>query len=168
MKKIFLLSFAFLLTACGQDEISLDGTQKPLGENVAPETVSTGFPMPEREFLNLGTSEGSQVIIYDFVERKQIGNPLIVEGKVPSNWIFEGSFPITLLTDRGEVVKEWYGVAEWIDEDGNFIEGPVDFRAEIEYEAPGLEVDMGILRFGKNLVAEDDQPDLVEMLILWP
>ena len=63
---------------------------------------------------------------------QSINSPLVVEGAARGMWFFEASFPIKILDENGNILKESFATAEgeWMTEDF------VPFRAEIEFEAP--------------------------------
>ena len=159
---VFVLSF--LLVGCGEKSIEVRPVKTPFDR----EAKSNPVTLVSEESLVLGTSGGSEIEIYDFAEPSLIKSPLTLEGFVPSEWVFEGVFPVTLLTNRGEVVKEWYAEANLFDAEGNLVEGGVEFTLDMEFETPSVEdVEFGKLRFAKDIVEDDETEDLVEIKVLF-
>lgn len=123
--------------------------------------------------LELKDENGLAVVLNNLKERALIKSPLQIEGLVRRDWMFEGSFPITLMTLEGEIVKEWYGSGAWLEplNGGSFddLQGDdmIEFASTIAFDAPAG-VDMGKIRFAKDLVGDDDVPAYVEMMVLWP
>ena len=62
---------------------------------------------------------------------EEIKSPLIVKGKVKTDWLFEGSFPIKILTNDKRVLAEGYaqGDGDWMDKDWVNFEGTIKFPA---------------------------------------
>ena len=115
-----------------------------------------------------------KLLLEDFAERQMIQSPLELQGKVRRDWFFEGSFPITLMTLEGEVVKEWYGTGDWLeplDDDLELLgEDLINFESTLEFEAPAEGDGLGKLRFGQSMVTDEagQEPDFVEVMVLWP
>ncbi|MBL7053145.1 MAG: hypothetical protein ISS02_00570 [Candidatus Portnoybacteria bacterium] len=63
-----------------------------------------------------------------------IGSPLIIEGEAKGSWFFEGDFPVILTNWDGLIIAEGYATAQsdWMTDEF------VRFKAEIEFEKPGL------------------------------
>jgi len=126
----------------------------------------------EDQYL-LSNQDGVVIVLDDLSERETIQSPLEISGTVRRDWMFEGSFPITLLTLDNDIVKEWYGTGPWLEPlDGDTYEtmegdDMIPFMALIEFDAP-MDGDLGKLRFGNSVIAEEDVPEYVEMMILWP
>jgi len=117
--------------------------------------------------VQLTSSEGNEIIVAGVEEGQIIQSPLKLSGQVPSSWVFEGSFPITIIDNNNKVLAEWYGTAEWIDQAGNFIEWPVPFTSELSFDISQSEAASGIIRFGKDIVGDDDTPDVVDIAVSW-
>jgi len=73
-----------------------------------------------------------------------VRSPLKISGEARGTWFFEGSFPILLKDENGEIVKEGFATAQkdWMTEDF------VPFIAEFEFNTP--EVQKGELVFKKD------------------
>lgn len=65
--------------------------------------------------------------------KETVESPLQVEGEARGGWFFEASFPISLLSEDGNVIAEHYATAEdeWMTEEF------VPFSAEILFSHPG-------------------------------
>jgi hypothetical protein len=164
MKKIIsLLGLSLLSTGCQSisEESSINNEVPTITENYKK--------LKTEKNLTLKTSQGNQVVLYDFEESQFITSPLKLKGSIPVGWAFEASFPITLKTDRGEIIKEWYGTAEWIGDDGMpILKKPWEFTAEIEFKTPSpQEAEFGILTLGRDIVSEETKEDFVNIKVLF-
>lgn len=190
MKHLLLLVLALVLSGCGGgvlyyhvDEDSLNTTPNSQvvtpTENVETETVieevlPTDDLLPLGEPVELSNENGAVVVVQNLTERQMIASPLAIIGTARRDWFFEGSFPVTLMTLEEETVKEWYATGAWLEPlDGGDLESlsgddMIAFETNIEFEAPGLEVDGGKIRFGKSVVGDEDTEEYVEMMVLWP
>lgn len=132
---------------------------------LGPELDENGEVIPTEPFI-LNTNTEAEVIISGFEDRQVIDSPLMLTGYVPADWIFEEFFPITLLTDSGEIIAETRGSAEWIDDDNESAGWQVFFQAVLEFETPPGE-DEGKLKLSRALPNEDGEEEYVETLVLW-
>lgn len=170
--KYLLLPFLFLLVGCG------DSTPETLdvlkGVNTGEEENFNALPRTTQEtskevFSEFQTSKQNMLVLQDFTEPQTISSPLRLKGIVPSSWVFEGVFPVTLLTDRGEIVREWYATADIFNESGDFIDGPVFFDLNLDFIKPVDQLaDFGILKFAKANMSDDETlNDSVEIKVLF-
>jgi hypothetical protein len=87
-----------------------------------------------------------QIIVEAPTATFPIESPLQVKGQAIGSWFFEGSFPVTLKDDKGNILAT--GLAEtnddWMTE--NF----VDFELELKFTAPKSIDGMGSLIFKKS------------------
>lgn len=132
------------------------------------------FPVPlgaPDDNTVLHSENGLAVEVTNLGERSVIESPLTLTGKVRRDWMFEGSFPITIMTLEGSIVKEWYGEGAWLEPIAEDLEPSgndmIEFTATIDFEAPA-EGDGGKIRFAKDLVGDDPVEEYVEMMVLWP
>jgi len=81
---------------------------------------------------NAGKPSQSPVNVTSPKEGQSIVSPLVVEGKAPGTWFFEGGFPIEIRDDYGTLLARGFGLAkaEWMTED------LVPFKSEIIFEKP--------------------------------
>lgn len=85
-----------------------------------PSLIADEIPAPNGEITVSGVSAGARV-----------SSPLVVEGMVKSDWIFEGQFPAKIEVD-GKPVTEAPARHE-LPEDGSYPE-TMKFRAELAFE----------------------------------
>ncbi len=173
MKYFLCLAFVLTLTACGDkspqevsDEMVDGATLDEMSfDDIVDIEGSGGEPVVFK------TSAGNEIIVNDLQDRQMIESPLMLTGKAPRNWFFEGSFPVTLMTLEEEIIKEWYAQGDWLDpleEGGDLAAGDmIEFTTTLEFEVP-VDGDMGKIRFAKDLVADEDTEDVTEVMILWP
>lgn len=171
MKKLLVLGVllsTFVLVWCN--------TQTPQEKNdiVLPEPELADESDTMEKSLVMLSSERNELTVNNFTQMQLITSPLTITGEVPSEWVFEWSFPITLFTNWWEIIAESYGTANIFDEEGEIIKWSVPFEAVLEFEAPDLSVDTWILRFSQDPIiaqwATEDpevEPDLVETMVLF-
>ncbi len=61
----------------------------------------------------------SQVVIISPVMNTTVGSPLVVKGKARGTWFFEGTLPVELQDDDGQVIAQSPGMAQtdWMTEE---------------------------------------------------
>ncbi|KKR08086.1 MAG: hypothetical protein UT55_C0019G0001 [Candidatus Peregrinibacteria bacterium GW2011_GWE2_39_6] len=87
----------------------------------------------------------NETILVDIPKiNEEIQSPLVIQGKAPGAWYFEGVFPIKLLNEAGEEIALTQAQAEgdWMTDQ------MVPFRATLIFPTPL--VNQGILRFAKD------------------
>jgi len=146
-----------------QKEVTHTEVVSPSIEETEPEIIDNGALAP----LKLVTSGGNEIVVVWVVEGESIASPLKISGEVPSSWVFEGIFPISIVNNNEKILAEWYGTAEWIDEQGNFIEWPVSFSSEFTFDIPQTETTSGFIRFAKDIVGDQDEEDYVDIPVTW-
>jgi len=174
-----LLSFIIVigLVGCGQNPVVEQPTAAPVvvtpPVDLDPGEIQeiTGYYNGVDPMTNDDLELGQGIVINNFARRQLISSPLTISGVAPRSWYFEGSFPITLMTLEDDVVKAWYASGPWLELLPGTTEmqgtDSIPFTATIEFETPD-DVDMGKIRFAKNLVADEDVEVFVETMILWP
>jgi len=161
MKIFAALILGLALVAC--TELALEPAHEAL---VLNDTL-------EINTLELKDKNGLAVVVNNLEERGVVKSPLQIEGLVRQDWMFEGSFPITLMTLEEDIVKSWYGAGSWLEPlngssfDDMHGDDMIEFVSTIDFDAPEGG-DMGKIRFAKDLVVDEDEPAFVEMMILWP
>jgi hypothetical protein len=135
---------------------------------VAEETDEMMPEMPT-DFVT-STPQGNTLTVYNFQQMQILSSPVALEGMVPSSWIFEGIFPITLRTDRGDTIAEGYGSADIFDDNGEMREGLVPFTANFEFTMPDTEFDTAVINFSadQTAVEEGQDHDTVDIQVLLP
>lgn len=82
-----------------------------------------------------------------------ISSPLMIEGEARGVWFFEASFPIKILDENGNILKESFATAQGDPANGGvnwMTEDFVPLKAEIEFQTPNN---------GKGaLILEKDNP----------
>jgi hypothetical protein len=104
-----------------------------------PTLLADEIPAPAGEITVTGISAGTRV-----------SSPLVVEGMVKSNWIFEGQFPAKIEVD-GKPVAEAPAMYE-LPQDGSYPE-TMKFRAELVFEVAA--------ETPATLVLQEDMPQPV-------
>lgn len=166
---IFLLLLcSFILVSCGKKEIletpKVADTEAPQAQLAPePQLIDDGTLAP----LQLVSSGESNIVIIGIEEEGMITSPVRISGEVPSSWIFEGIFPISLVDDTNTIIAEWYGTADWIDEEGNPIDWPVSFQSDFSFDVESLSVNGGWIRFAKNIIGDDVTEDIVDIAVSW-
>ena len=80
-----------------------------------------------------------------------VASPLIVEGKALGTWFFEGSMPVEILDEQGNVLAQWYVTSQ-----GDWMTAEfVDFKGEIEFVSPKAQT-------GKLVIKKDNPSDMRE------
>lgn len=132
-------------------------TDSPVSE-LADDSAKTTPPA-----LVLTTSADNTVVLDQMTAGEQIAPGFTISGTVPDSWVFEGIFPIELRSRDGALMSEHFGTVKWIGDDGEFLTGPLSFTAEINYAAEDMLSKDAYLVLQKNLVADDDQADTVQI-----
>ena len=96
--------------------------------------VKVGNPEGPQPTGSCGQEENSQeeMVVVDQPQADEtVSSPLLVKGKAPGYWYFEGDFPILLLDADGEEIATAIASTQqdWMTED------LVPFEAELEFEA---------------------------------
>lgn len=76
------------------------------------------------------SEDGVTIELNDWTENMKVTSPLTINGKVPGNWSFEGSFPVELRSSDNSVIAR--GVAEL--QDDWMTEEMVPFTARITFD----------------------------------
>lgn len=96
--------------------------------------VSTQEPDPYEE-----------VILDNLPAESSVTSPLTISGTVPPGWMFEASFPITVLDENRNIITQGYGEpippANWMSDE------PVRFSATLSFET---DAESGYIRFEKD------------------
>jgi hypothetical protein len=100
----------------------------PTQEAATPDT-SAASTQPTMQADEIPAPEG-QLMVTSPGPEAQVSSPLVVEGFVQNDWMFEGVFPVTLEVD-GATVAEAPGEQQAPDNWTN--PGPVKFRAELMF-----------------------------------
>ncbi len=115
-----MLMALMVLGACTpQDQTTQEATPADTPAATQPTARIDELPAPDGELMV--TSPGPEATV---------SSPLVVEGFVQNDWMFEGVFPVTLEVD-GVVVAESAGQQQAPDNWTN--PGPVKFRAELVF-----------------------------------
>ncbi len=71
----------------------------------------------------------NHIIVSNLVAGDTISTPVLIEGEARGTYYFEGSFPIELLDDEGELIAQGLALAQsdWLSEDF------VPFSADLEF-----------------------------------
>jgi hypothetical protein len=109
-----------LLGACAPQEKSADAPEAPAAALHASELAADELPAPDGEISVSGLTPGQRV-----------SSPLVIEGFVQNNWMFEGVFPIEIVAD-GETLAQHAGQQQEPDNWTN--PGPVKFRTEMVFD----------------------------------
>jgi hypothetical protein len=126
MKNIQIFIFTFLLffmSSCSITNIKNIAKKKEITQSWQfAETNITLSSIPKRK----------KVILYNFEVWMPIVWKFLLKWKVPTNWVFEGSFPIKILNSMGGIIFQWQWEANVFDVSWNVIETSVEFEANIE------------------------------------
>ncbi|MES3030842.1 MAG: Gmad2 immunoglobulin-like domain-containing protein [Patescibacteria group bacterium] len=90
--------------------------------------------------------ENPDMIVVSFpVKDSQVASPLSISGRARGMWYFEGSFPVSLKDDSGEIIAEGHVTAqgEWMTEEF------VPFLGTLQFNQP-VSGSRGILIFRKD------------------
>lgn len=99
------------------------------------------------------SDKGVTVSVYTPVSGESVDSPLLVFGKVPGNWSFEGDFPLKLIGDDNTVLAEMPAMLldDWMTSD------LVPFWAEIPFTAGSAEgVTLVLVKDNPSGLAEND------------
>lgn len=143
-----MLIAVVLLGACTPEDVG------PQDNLVAPPTAglpeAPAAPAPDIAPTELNTEtlapEGEVVVTSPAAEAK-VSSPLVVEGTVLNDWMFEGVFPVKLEVD-GVAIAEAQGQQQEPDNWTN--PGPVKFRAELDFTVD--------VETAATLVLQEDMP----------
>ncbi|NUJ97523.1 hypothetical protein HGA92_01895 [Candidatus Gracilibacteria bacterium] len=149
-KKIFAFIFLFIfLSSCSITNIKDIAKKKEANQSgQLIETNITLSSIPKKK----------KVILYNFEVGMPIVGKFLLKGKVPTNWVFEGSFPIKILSSTGGIIYQGQGKANIFDTSGAVIEPSVEFESDIEI--PSV-LSQGI-HIGKLILSADNPSALVE------
>ncbi len=77
-------------------------------------------------------ADNTFIVVEEPYPMQEITSPVTIKGEAVGNWYFEGDFPVTVVTDEGEVLAQWSVTAqdEWITE--NF----VPFKGSVTFDNP--------------------------------
>ncbi len=100
----------------------------------------------ETEVIETSASTNDLIVVSIPVFGAMISSPLAVSGKARGAWYFEGSFPITVVDDKGMVLGTGIGTAqgEWMTEEF------VPFTGNITFTAPASDAANGKVIFHKD------------------
>lgn len=120
--RLALLAFV-ALAACSPAAEAPDMPPAPSGEApVAPASA----PLAEGEI----PAPAGEITVSSPVAGARVSSPLVVEGVVINNWMFEGVFPVELAVD-GQVIAQAPAQQQAPDNWTN--PGPVRFKAELTF-----------------------------------
>lgn len=73
--------------------------------------------------------DNTLIIVEEPYPMQEISSPVTIKGEAVGYWYFEGDFPVTIVTDEGEVLAQWYVTAqdEWMTESFVPFEGSIAF-----------------------------------------
>jgi len=82
-------------------------------------------------FVNIGNSDVKNLSVKS---GQKITSPLVVEGEAKGSWFFEGSFPIKITDEQGNVLGTSYVQAktDWMTEDFVKFSGTVSYESKTE------------------------------------
>ncbi len=126
MKRAAIVVLMLGASACGPQEKPAEPAATPAVE--APSTIvapsaalaADELPAPEGEITVSGLTAGQRV-----------SSPLVIEGFVKNDWMFEGVFPVEIASD-GETLAQNAGQQQAPDNWTN--PGPVKFRTELVFD----------------------------------
>jgi hypothetical protein len=115
------LAFAALALAACTPEAAPPAPESPAAETSTPAPLAGGeIPAPAGELTVTAPLDGARLT-----------SPLVVEGFVQNDWMFEGVFPVKIEVD-GVAIAEAPGQQQAPDNWTN--PGPVKFRAELLFD----------------------------------
>ena len=127
MKRAAIVLLMLGASACGPQEKPADpaatpAVEAPAAAVVAPsaELAADELPAPDGEITVSGLTAGQRV-----------SSPLVIEGFVKNDWMFEGVFPVEIASD-GETLAQNAGQQQAPDNWTN--PGPVKFRTELVFD----------------------------------
>jgi hypothetical protein len=106
---------------------------------IEPTVLADEIPAPEGEITVTGVSAGARV-----------SSPMVLEGKVKSDWVFEGQFPVKIEVDGKPIVEA--PAMHVLPEDGSYLD-PTTFRAELAFDVTA--------ETPATLVLQEDMPQPV-------
>lgn len=123
-----------LLFACGQNTTDAPAPPEALGLETVPEEQ----PVVElREIEDYNPDDDTRrlddlIVVEDLPAESVISSPYTVTGRARGYWFFEGSFPVALTDENGNILAETYGrsAENWMTEDF------IPFTVPLEFEAP--------------------------------
>lgn len=122
-------------------------------------TFTEKIPEVQDETVVLTSEKGVEIILYNWQSKKALTSPVTITGKVPGNWSFEASFPVSLHRADGTLVAEAPAQIEgdWMTE------AHVPFSVTLEFDAPATEeaADLRIRKSNPSGLPEND--DLVRI-----
>lgn len=117
-------------------------------------TFTETVTQPQDETIVLTSDKGVEIILYDWQSKKVLTSPVTLRGKVPGNWSFEASFPVSLLRDDNSVLVDTSAQidGEWMTD------AHVPFSVTLTFDAPTTEEagELVIRKSNPSGLAEND------------
>ena len=167
MKKIriFLTLSILLLTSCvSKDQKAgvISTSQNGSWTQIEGKSIN---PLPPVQVSRL-TLKGKEIVINAFTDNQVITSPISLTGKVPINWVFEGSFPVEIYTSANVLIKQTTGKASVFDQNGN----PkntllVDFTLSETFQVPNWVTTGYILLKSDNPSGEAQNDDSYKLMV---
>jgi hypothetical protein len=109
-------------------------TEKPVACTLEAKLCSDGSSVgrtgPNCEFTLCPHED--LIRVFSSQANEKVSSPLLIKGEARGSWFFEGTFPVKLLDDKGNIIAQHYAQAkgDWMTEDF------VPFEAELVFETP--------------------------------
>ena len=134
MRYLSLLAF-LVFFACG-DSSSNDAPAPP--DELGLETVPEEQPVVEPREIEDYNPDGDErkledlIVVENVVAEQAITSPFTVRGKARGTWFFEGSFPVALTDENGQLLAESFGHSpeSWMTTEF------IPFSVDLEFDAP--------------------------------
>lgn len=126
MKRAAMVLLMLGASACGPQEKPADPAAAPAVE--APSAVVA--PSADLAADELPAPDG-EITVSGLVAGQRVSSPLVIEGFVKNDWMFEGVFPVEIASD-GETLAQNAGQQQAPDNWTN--PGPVKFRTELVFD----------------------------------
>lgn len=138
MKPIYLISLLVLIVI---PVIFIAMRPGDFSPNLSPSSAPTTVPDVEEP----AEAPENTVMLDNLSAGDVVSSPLTITGTVPPGWMFEASFPISIMDQNGEIISQGYG--EPIPPDEWMSGEPVRFTATLTFET---DTEAGIIRFEKD------------------
>lgn len=176
---VCMIACSLALTWCSATEFPTQSiSDKDVGqENIQPINPAIvgedgKIPPVQSIITEFKTTEDNILTLREFAEMDLIVSPQRIEGTVPSDWVFEWNFPVTLMTLEEEIIKERYWIANIFDTVDQVVEDNLDFTATIDFALPeDLEDNIVKIRFEGAMLRDAEQNnewdiDMVEVMVV--